>query len=73
MSRSLVTVDSLIITLKIFCGLLFLTHLSFLSFYFRGQMISQEDYNFITRLDNSSPEQRIQLLKEKSYQVIKLV
>ena len=38
--------------------------------YFRGQMISQEDYNFITRLDNSSPEQRIQLLKEKSYQVI---
>ena len=33
-------------------------------------MISQEDYNFITRLDNSSPEQRIQLLKEKSYQVV---
>ena len=36
---------------------------------FRGQMISQEDYNFITRLDNSSPEQRVQLLKEKPYQV----
>ncbi len=32
-------------------------------------MISQEDYNFITRLDNSSPDQRTQLLKEKSYQV----
>ena len=43
-----------------------------ISLFFRGQMISQEDYNFITRLDNSSPEQRIQLLKEKSYQVINL-
>lgn len=39
--------------------------------YLQGLMISQEDYNFITRLDNSTPEQRSQLLKEKPYQCAK--
>jgi V-type H+-transporting ATPase subunit H len=33
--------------------------------YLQGQMISQEDYNFITRLDNSTPDQKQQLLREK--------
>jgi len=35
--------------------------------YLQGQMISQEDFNFITWLDNSTPDQRHQLLKEKPY------
>jgi len=33
-------------------------------------MISQEDFNFITKLDNATPEQRMMLIKEKPYQVI---
>ncbi len=37
----------------------------------RGQMISQEDYNFITRLDNSTAEGRQQLLTDKPYQCAK--
>ena len=32
-------------------------------------MITQEDYNFISQLDNSDPEQRAQLLKSKPYLV----
>jgi len=39
--------------------------------YLQGQMISQEDFNFITWLDNSTTEQRQQLLKEKPYQCAK--
>jgi len=39
--------------------------------YLQGQMISQEDFNFITWLDNSTPDQREQLLKEKPYQCAK--
>ncbi|KAK2179909.1 hypothetical protein NP493_466g00003 [Ridgeia piscesae] len=35
--------------------------------YLQGQMITQEDYNFISQLDNSDPEQRAQLLKSKPY------
>ena len=36
-------------------------------------MISQEDFNFITWLDNSTPDQRQQLLKEKPYQVCRFI
>ncbi len=32
-------------------------------------MISQDDYSFITKLDNSVADARAQLLKEKPYQV----
>ena len=32
-------------------------------------MISSEDYDFITKLDSSMPEQRAALLKEKPHQV----
>ena len=36
---------------------------------FRGQMISQEDYEVITRLDNSAQDARAQFLKERPYLV----
>jgi len=39
--------------------------------YLQGQMINQEDYNFITKLDNSTADQRNDLLKEKPYQCAK--
>lgn len=39
--------------------------------YLQGQMISQEDFNTITLLDNSSAAQRKQLLLEKPYQCAK--
>ena len=32
-------------------------------------MITQEDYTFITQLDNSDPEQRAELLRSKPYLV----
>ena len=34
-------------------------------------MISQEDYEFITHLDNSTPEQRERLLKDRPHQCAK--
>ncbi|KAK2147227.1 hypothetical protein LSH36_563g03027 [Paralvinella palmiformis] len=39
--------------------------------YLQGQMISQEDYLVITKLDNATPELRAQLLREKPYQCAK--
>lgn len=39
--------------------------------YFQGQMISQEDYNFITWLDNSHPDQRKSKLQERPSQCAK--
>lgn len=39
--------------------------------YLQSQMINQEDYNFITAFDSSTPEQREQLLKTQSHQCSK--
>ncbi|XP_074656304.1 V-type proton ATPase subunit H-like [Tubulanus polymorphus] len=39
--------------------------------YLQGQMITQEDFNFITQFDNSTAEGRVQLLREKSNQCAK--
>ncbi|CAH1772858.1 unnamed protein product [Owenia fusiformis] len=39
--------------------------------YLQGQMISQEDYNFITQFDNSTPESRKKLCAEHGPQCVK--
>lgn len=38
---------------------------------FRGQMISQEDYNFIYQFDNANSETKSAMLKEAGPQVLR--
>lgn len=40
---------------------------------FRGQMISQEDYNFIYQFDNANAETKAAVLKEAGPQVTRVI